>query len=1056
MKNKIKAIWIFLCLFISIIPAQAFAVGSAETSATTYQNVVPAEAAANKAVDLIVNGAQVTDSTGAATANISDATAGWRYDSETNTLTLENAVIDTFSSKSAGIYYNGGDLIIKLIGESRIDVRNIYNGAIFTSITPYINAADLYIVGDGSLETSGQIRGYDGILSISGGAVLKVPRLYYDEVSIIESSIVANGTEQAIFGSLNITITKSNIKVDGNSSGIVTNGALNISDSEITINATNGISMKEQPFEIVNSVIDVTSSDTTLFALASGTITNSFVKLHSENYSALDIDNEALTIRNSQVLGTSGTGMSNSANETLTDSLYQDNNTVALSGNVTLIQSVELPSAATLNVPEGSTLTVPEKVELSALGGIESNGVLTFNGAVELPATATKDEVVALGIAGTGSVKLGRAVLSTAGECVTHGSASDHCDGCGELIIANAFPDANFRSYIAATFDIDADGVLSSEEIAVVISINVTGKWISDLSGIEYFTELTELDLTTNNLTSIDISALSKLTILNVRNNTYLETLNLSGNLALEQLNISDCTSLRSLDLSNNINLSYLEANRCALTSLDLSHSGAGLIDGSNSSTYITHCGVGYVNMNLLGDVTRMEITSGGTMGEDGWLLLDPNAANDYGYIWIRYNYDTGNGDGNGSLPVEIRVIHDDFSHTYVANTTSKDETHHYTQMCETCHTGNETTVETHTIKYDYTTKYTNSQHREYCTDCDYLITEACNYASDCEEICSECRLTTRIFFWEEHTLIYTTYIDGDDDSSNDCHEVRCANCSSLNYASEFCYYAFACTEACVCGRANPGAVAHTSQLVANANGTHNKVCAECGELISENDSCQYFPYEKEEFLISPANCNEQAQYYYSCACGNRGSQSFGVGDLNSLNHTGTNDKLVSGNDGTHDVLWSCCDAVAFEKVVCTVSDPNGTCLTDDVCLCGYVIAEAREKHTGGVATCTKPARCAVCGVEYGEPDKDNHASDTFTYTDCGLTHSKTHACCGEREVYEGHTYENGSCVCGASEPVKEEQNAGEVISDIVEISHDIIWRSLALLIINAIKSIFG
>lgn len=408
------------------------------------------------------------------------------------------------------------------------------------------------------------------------------------------------------------------------------------------------------------------------------------------------------------------------------------------------------------------------------------------------------------------------------------------CDLCKWLIITEiTFPDANFRTYITENIDTDKDGLLSSEEIAAVTSINVTGKWISDLSGIEYFTELTELDLTNNNLTSIDISALSKLTILNVQNNTKLEALNLSGNTALEQLNISFCTSLRSLNLSNNINLMSLEAAGCVLTSLDLSHSGAGLIYGSLSSTYIEHCGVGYVNMNLLGDFSRMEITSGGTMGSDGWLLLDPNAADDYGYIWIRYNYDTGNE--YDELPVEIRVHHDDFSHTYVANTTSKDATHHYTQWCETCRTVNEESVVAHTIKYNYTTKYTDSQHREYCTDCDYSITEACNYASDCEENCSECRLTTRIFSWEEHTLIYTTYIDGDDDSSNDWHGVRCANCSSLNNASERCYYTFACSETCVCGRANPTAVAHTEQITNESDGTHDRVCSVCAKVIAED-----------------------------------------------------------------------------------------------------------------------------------------------------------------------------------------------------------------------------
>ncbi len=254
---------------------------------------------------------------------------------------------------------------------------------------------------------------------------------------------------------------------------------------------------------------------------------------------------------------------------------------------------------------------------------------------------------------------------------------------CGLIHVNDInFPDAAFQTYLNNRGNFpdtpyQGGGDWFLVDRMAVTSMDLTGLGIADLRGIEWFTELTELNVSDN----------------------PLEELDLSGNLKLETLNISRCTSLRSLDLSNNINLSYIEANGCALTSLDLSHSGAGLVDGSMSSTDIEHCGVGYVNMNLLGDVTRMEITSGGTMGEDGWLLLDPNAADDHGYIWIKYNYDIGNGFENGSLPVEIRVVDDDFSHTYVANTTSKDETQHYTQMCETCLTPDADTVAVHTFE---------------------------------------------------------------------------------------------------------------------------------------------------------------------------------------------------------------------------------------------------------------------------------------------------------------------------------------------------------------------
>ena len=67
------------------------------------------------------------------------------------------------------------------------------------------------------------------------------------------------------------------------------------------------------------------------------------------------------------------------------------------------------------------------------------------------------------------------------------------------------FPDANFREYVQ-TLDTDNDDILSGTEIAEVTSINVAGKGISDLKGIEYFTALTDLFCSSNQLTSLDVS----------------------------------------------------------------------------------------------------------------------------------------------------------------------------------------------------------------------------------------------------------------------------------------------------------------------------------------------------------------------------------------------------------------------------------------------------------------------------------------------------------------------------------------------------------------------
>jgi len=109
------------------------------------------------------------------------------------------------------------------------------------------------------------------------------------------------------------------------------------------------------------------------------------------------------------------------------------------------------------------------------------------------------------------------------------------------------FPDETFRAHVSYSFDTDKDGYLSDEEIAKVTEINVSGKGIKSLKGIEYFTELTVLNCSQNNLATLDVS-----------NNTNLE-----------QLDCSQC-NLAELDVSHNKELGRLYCQDNQLTELDV------------------------------------------------------------------------------------------------------------------------------------------------------------------------------------------------------------------------------------------------------------------------------------------------------------------------------------------------------------------------------------------------------------------------------------------------------------------------------------------------------
>ena len=147
---------------------------------------------------------------------------------------------------------------------------------------------------------------------------------------------------------------------------------------------------------------------------------------------------------------------------------------------------------------------------------------------------------------------------------------SDFCNIVALPIEINEtnFPDDYFRSWVLAQ-SYGQDGVLTEEEIMYVTTINLMGKRIQNLKGIEHFTELTTLYCTGNQLTELDVSECTKLTDLECAWN-QLATLDVSKNTALVALSCSG-NQLTALDVSQNIALETLGCGLNMLTSLDVS-----------------------------------------------------------------------------------------------------------------------------------------------------------------------------------------------------------------------------------------------------------------------------------------------------------------------------------------------------------------------------------------------------------------------------------------------------------------------------------------------------
>lgn len=131
------------------------------------------------------------------------------------------------------------------------------------------------------------------------------------------------------------------------------------------------------------------------------------------------------------------------------------------------------------------------------------------------------------------------------------------------------FPDPAFRKYISDNFDIDGDGVISTEENDDVVAIDVTNMNISDVMGIEHFPSLERLTVSSNYLTSLDVSANTELLELYCDNNDIYE-LDLSNNKKLTAL-MCDSNDLTALDVKANVKLQELYCNKNMIDTLDVS-----------------------------------------------------------------------------------------------------------------------------------------------------------------------------------------------------------------------------------------------------------------------------------------------------------------------------------------------------------------------------------------------------------------------------------------------------------------------------------------------------
>ena len=154
-------------------------------------------------------------------------------------------------------------------------------------------------------------------------------------------------------------------------------------------------------------------------------------------------------------------------------------------------------------------------------------------------------------------------------------------------------PDPNFEQALI-DLGIDSDGIVNGQvltsDINTVQELDIRFKNINNLTGIEDFAALEDLNIRGNNLNSIDTSQNTLLRVL-ICNTNPLTTMNLSNNLFLESLEIRGLHQLNNIDLSNNINLETLNMVDCWIDAIDISNN-------TNLKTFIAG-GVSFSEIDL-------------------------------------------------------------------------------------------------------------------------------------------------------------------------------------------------------------------------------------------------------------------------------------------------------------------------------------------------------------------------------------------------------------------------------------------------------------------------
>ena len=554
----------------------------------------------------------------------------------------------------------------------------------------------------------------------------------------------------------------------------------------------------------------------------------------------------------------------------------------------------------------------------------------------------------------------------------------------GVAIDPTNFPDANFRTYVS-TFDKDNDDRLTPAELAAAESMSLIGKSIGDLTGIEHFTALTHLRCQKNQLTSLDVSKNTALEELDCGDN-QLTSLDVSANTALKELYCMN-NPLTALDVSANTDLTDLNCINTQRASLDVSKNTAltSLLCGENQLTAL--------------DVSKNTALTSLLCAKNQLTSLDISKNTDLTDLDCRWNQLT-------SLDVSKNTALKDLDCRW-NQLTALDLSANPKLSFSHCSTNNNTyrltldasrTLDLTTLPGSF--DVTKASYWSGGTVAGTVLTvnggaEQVTYSYDCGDgitayftlTCDKARYT--VTFGNDRAPAQTVThgekaveppkptspghifkawyagnapYDFNTPVTQDLHLEDWWNICNHSGSTEksTCTATAVCT---VCGgtiRAlkhlwgawlpDSGAATHTRTCTRGVPHTETEACADnnkdhacdtCGKVLTQCADGN-----------SDHACDLCGKVLTQCADGNSDHACDLCGKV-----------LTQCADGNSDHACDLCG-----KVLTQCADGN----SDHACdLCGKVLTV----HTGGRATCTAPASCAICGQPYGEKDAAAHAA---------------------------------------------------------------------------------